>query len=138
MTLGICSDVCVPAQAQFVLPISYGKFDPVQTTRLQIADSQVPIAWDGSAEPFGQITANGDGLAIAGIDMAIDPASIIADVDDPTILFGTPQKSPDGTLWTLKRLGEAGAKGLVGGPVQLTFMTSRGPYVVAREIVGAP
>ena len=138
MTLGVCSDVCIPAQASFVLPITFAAFDPVQTTRLQIAQARVPIAWDGPAEAVGVVSETADGIAISGIDPAIDPASIIADLGDPAILFGAPQKSPDGNLLTLNRLGEAGARGLVGRPVQLTFMTTRGPYAVSREIAESP
>lgn len=138
MTLGVCSDVCIPAQASFVLPIAYAAFDPAQTTRLQIAEAGVPIAWDGSGEPIGAVTATAEGIALSGLDPAIDPASILADLGDPAILFGAPQKSPDGNLFTLKRLGEAGAKGLVGRRVELTFMTRRGPYAVSREIAESP
>ena len=134
MTLGICSDMCVPAQAKFMLPITFGKSDPEPALRLQMAGREQPAEWDQQQEPFGAITATADGLDIAGIDSTIDPASIIADIGDPSVLFAAPQKSPDGTLWQLKLLGGATGKGLEGRPVQLTFTTPLGPYAVTRTI----
>jgi hypothetical protein len=83
------------------------------------------------------VTATADGIRVADPAPAVDPASIIADLGDPALLFDTPQKSPDGRSLTLKLLDEAGAKGLEGRSVQLTFMTAEGPYVVTRQIGAA-
>jgi DsbC/DsbD-like thiol-disulfide interchange protein len=132
--LGVCSDVCVPARASFSLPIADGKADPAQSIRLDQAEAATPIAWDRPGDPVGTVTAWPGGLALTGLDPSIDPATLIADVGDPAILFETPQKSPDGTLWTLKLLGGAGGKRLEGRSVQLTFMTSNGPYAVSRQV----
>jgi len=134
VTLGVCSDVCIPAQAQFTLPLSFGTPDSAQTIRLTQAEAEVPIPWDGPGEPFGAATATIDGFTLADPAAAIDPASLIADIGDPAVLFQTPQKSPDGTLWTVKLLGGAEGKRLDGRAVQLTFMTSMGPYAVSRQI----
>lgn len=133
VTLGICSDMCVPAMAKFTLPIDFGKPDPAQSLRLDQALATVPIAWDQPGSPVGAVSAGPEGLVLVGLDPAIDPASIIADVGDPGLLFGVPQKSPDGNLWTLKLLGGA-TEGLRGRPVQLTFVTAMGPYAVTRDI----
>lgn len=134
VTLGICSDICVPAQASFTLPISYAKADAGQGIRLDQAEARTPIAWDRPMPAFGAVTAIAGGLSLAAPDPAIDPQSLIADFGDPAILFQTPQKSPDGALWTLKLLGGAGGKGLEGRTIRLTFMTPAGPYVVTRQI----
>jgi DsbC/DsbD-like thiol-disulfide interchange protein len=134
VTLGVCSEICVPAQASFTLPISYTTADPGQGIRLDQAEARTPIAWDRPKPAFGAVTATPDGISLAAPDPAIDPQSLIADVGDPAILFQTPQKSPDGTVWTLKLLGGAGGKGLEGRTIQLTFMTPAGPYVVTRQI----
>jgi len=134
VTLGICSDICVPAQASFTLPISYARPDTGQAIRLDQAEARTPIAWDQPTPAFGAVTATADGISLAAPDPSIDPQSLIADIGDPAILFQTPQKSPDGTLWTLKLLGGAGGKGLEGRTIQLTFMTPAGPYAVTRQI----
>lgn len=137
LTLGVCSDMCVPASANLALPIRFGTADPGQSIRLQQAEALVPVPWTGPGEPFGAVTAGADGLELADPDPSIDPGSVIADVGDPSILFDTPQKSPDGAAWTLRLLGGAGARGLEGRTVQLTFMTPSGPYAVARKIAPA-
>ncbi|MEO8758140.1 MAG: protein-disulfide reductase DsbD domain-containing protein [Devosia sp.] len=134
ITLGICSDMCVPAHASFSLPLSFAKPDVGQAIRLSQAEALTPVPWDGAADSVGPVTSRADGLAIAGLDPAIQPDTVIADLGDPAMLFETPQKSPDGPLWTLKLLGGAATKGLEGRSVQLTFMTAKGPYVVTRQI----
>lgn len=135
--LGVCSDVCVPARASFSLPIGAGKADPAQSIRLDQAEAATPIAWDRPGDPVGRVTMAPDGLVLGSLDPSIDPNSVIADVGDPSILFETPQKSPEGSLWTLKLLGGAGGRKLEGRSVQLTFMTSNGPYAVSRQIAAA-
>lgn len=134
VSLGICSDICVPAQASFSLPVSLAKPDAAQGIRLDQAEAQVPIAWDGPEPAFGAVTATPDGIRLAAPHASIDPASLIADVGDPAILFETPQKSPDGDLWTLKLLGGASGAGLEGRTIRLTFMTPSGPYEVTRHV----
>jgi DsbC/DsbD-like thiol-disulfide interchange protein len=134
ITMGVCSDLCVPATASFALPLSFGGKDAEQSTRLQMAAPQLPADWDRAQEPFGPISFSDGHLNISSIDDDIDPASIIADVGDPAVLFAAPQKSPDGNVWSLKLLGEIGAGGLAGRSVELTFMTRRGPYAVTRRI----
>jgi DsbC/DsbD-like thiol-disulfide interchange protein len=135
VTLGICSDICVPAMVKFTLPLSFGAPDSAQSIRLDQAMAKTPILWDQPGQPFSTVTAGLDGsLHLENPDASIDPDSVIADVGDPAVLFETPQKSPDGALWTLKPLGGAAGKGLEGSSVQLTFLTPMGPYAVSRTV----
>ena len=136
-TLGVCSDLCMPVRAHFSLPLDFDKPDAAQTLRIRQALVQVPIDWDLPAEPFGAVVAAADGLSISAPDGRIDPDSLIADVGDPALLFGAPQKSPDGTIWELPLLGGAEGAGLAGRTVQLTFLTPSGPYSVSRTIAPA-
>ena len=135
VTLGICSDICVPTTASFTLPLSFAVPDAAQSIRLDQAMAQTPILWDQPGRPFGTVEAGLDGsLHLLSPDPSIDPASVIADVGDPAILFETPQKSPDGAIWTLKPLGGAAKAELEGSSVQLTFETPNGPYAVTHVI----
>jgi DsbC/DsbD-like thiol-disulfide interchange protein len=135
VTLGVCSDICVPASTRLTLPLSFGPADAAQSIRLDQAMALTPILWDQPGQPFGSVEAGLDGsLHLLSPDPSIDPASIIADVGDPAILFETPQKSPDGSVWTLKPLGGEVRKGLEGSSVQLTFETPMGPYAVTQVI----
>jgi DsbC/DsbD-like thiol-disulfide interchange protein len=139
VTMGICTDVCMPARAEFTLPLSFGKADAAEGIRLTQALAATPIAWDKPDEPFGAVTLSADGkaIALAAPAASIDPATLIADAGDPGLLFGAPQKSPDGTIWTLPLLGGVNGMGLQGRPNQLTFMTADGPYVVSRAVAPA-
>ncbi len=135
VTLGVCSDICVPATAKLTLPLTFAAPDAAQSIRLDQAMAETPILWGQPGQPFGSVEAGLDGsLHLLSPDASIDPASIIADVGDPSILFETPQKSPDGAIWTLKPLGGGVRKGLEGSSVQLTFETSKGPYAVTHLI----
>jgi DsbC/DsbD-like thiol-disulfide interchange protein len=137
VTLGVCSDMCVPAVAAFSLPIAFDRADAGQAIRLDQAEAAVPIRWDGPVGPVGSVTATGDGLTLAGLDPRVDPASIIAEAGAPARLFGPPQKSPDSAIWTLRPLGGGGTGGLEGQTIQLTFNTPSGPYTVSRRIAAA-
>ena len=44
-TLGVCSDICVPAQARLVLPVTEGSPDTANALRISQALADVPIAW---------------------------------------------------------------------------------------------
>lgn len=135
VVLGVCSDICVPATAKLTLPLTFAAPDPANSIRLDQAMAETPILWDQPGKPFGSVEAGLDGsLHLLSPDPSIDPATVIADVGDPAILFETPQKSPDGALWTLKPLGGAVQKGLEGSSVQLTFQTPMGPYAVTQTV----
>lgn len=137
VVMGICSDMCVPAQAEFSLLLSFDKPDAGQGVRLAQALANVPLP---PAE--GVIGDVGFDVASAMLWVTldspdVDPASVIAAPGDSGLLFGAPQKGPDNGLVLLPLLGGSGENGLVGQPVQITFMTPMGPYEVAREVVRA-
>jgi DsbC/DsbD-like thiol-disulfide interchange protein len=142
LALGICTDVCVPANASFELPISFGRADGPQRTRINIAMQQTPLAWDRPDAPFATLEAGANGLVITAPDSAIDPQSLIADIGDPAVLFGAPQPSADRAGWTVPLLGGGDATNLVGKRLELTFNllgSFMAPYSVTAEVAaGAP
>lgn len=134
VNLGVCSDMCVPANATFSLPIAFDKADPAQSIRIDQAMAKTPIPWDQPRPPFGDVIAGpGGSIDIHAPDPSIDPDSLIADIGDPSVIFSAPQKSPDGTLWTLRPLGSVAPR-LEGTSVQLLFVTPNGPYQVTRTL----
>lgn len=133
-TMGICSDVCVPARAHFTLPLDFAAPDAAQALRIRQALVQAPIEWDKASVPFVDVRAGPGGLELRAPDGSIDPDSLIADLGNPAVLFGAPQKSPDENLWKVPLLGGAEGAGLAGRTVQLTFLTPDGPYSVSRTI----
>jgi DsbC/DsbD-like thiol-disulfide interchange protein len=133
--MGICSDICVPASAEFTLPLDLGKPDPGQGLRIEQALATTPIAWTGADEPVGAVTfdAKSGTLSVAVDAARADPLSVIADASQSGHLFGAPQKSPQTGIVTLPLLGGDGA-GLEGQPIQLIFLTRDGPFEVSRRV----
>ena len=135
VVMGVCSDICVPVQARFVLPIRLEKEDVGQTLRLQQAVAEVPIPPQSDAA-IGTATLEDAVLFIPVADGEIDPASVIAASADPAILFGAPQKSPDNGGVIVPVL-TGGGPSLAGQMVEISYMTPEGPFVVHREIMSA-
>jgi DsbC/DsbD-like thiol-disulfide interchange protein len=138
VTMGICSDVCVPVRASFELPLSFAAPDRSQALRIKQALAFAPLDWEGGGDPIPFVTYDlaADALAVS-IGPEIDPASIIADAGLDGQLFGAPQKSPEPNLVLVPLLGGDQGRGVEGKPVRLTFMTEMGPFSVERQVAPA-
>lgn len=134
--MGVCSDICVPAQAAFKLPLDFSTPDRGQSLRINQALALAPAAWEGPTEPVGDIVFDSglNALVVPVDGVELDPLSIIAQADGTDLLFGAPQKSLDGRLVVLPLLGGSGAEGLVGRNIRLTFMTPMGPFELSRRV----
>ena len=135
-TLGICSDICVPAQARLSLPVLDPAPDRANALRIRQALASVPIPWPENPEPAGPVRLTGDGAAIlVEIDSEqIDPQSLFVAGGPEAPLFGAPQKSPQPNLVLLPIMGKTDNSTLEGMEVDLTFMTPRGAFEVSRTI----
>jgi DsbC/DsbD-like thiol-disulfide interchange protein len=134
--LGVCSDVCVPAQAHFSLALHEIEPDRPNGLRIRQALAMAPLEWDGDPQPIGNVELHRDTamLAIRVNDPAVDPASLIAATADGEPLFGTPQKSPEPNLVLIPILGKSDEIDLENQAVQLTFLTGMGAFEVTRTI----
>jgi hypothetical protein len=103
--------------------------------RIDQAIATTPIAAEDDTV-IGAIALGPEGLSVPVQGPDIDPMSVIAATEDPAILFGTPQKSPDNGLLILPLLGGE-RQSLVGQLVEISFMTPAGPYSVTRRIAAA-
>ena len=135
-TLGICSDICMPAQASFSLPLGDTNPDRPNGLRIRQALAMTPIAWTGDTQPIGTVELLVDEamLAVRVNAPDLDPASLIAAMPDGDPVFGTPQKSPEPNLVLIPILGKGAEIGLENQAVQLTFMTGEGAFEVTRTI----
>lgn len=135
--MGVCAEICVPAQAAFKLPLDFSSPDRGHGVRINQALALAPVAWDDTREPIGDVTfdAAQEALVVPVSNSQVDPASVIAQVDGSDLLFGAPQKSLDGKLVLLRLLGGSGTESLVGQSIRLTFMTPMGPFELQRRIV---
>lgn len=135
VTMGICSDICVPVKAAFELPLSFAAPDRSQGLRITQALAEIPLEWDGAGDPVPAVRydAQADALAVT-IAPELDPLSVIADAGLTGQLFGAPQKSPEPNLVLVPLLGGDQGRGVEGKPVRLTFMTEMGPFSVERRV----
>ena len=134
VTMGICSDICVPVQATFSLAVDPTRPDPGQDLRLRQALANVPVPPVDDAI-VGDAVYGPQGLMVSLLSTEIDPDTVIVAADDPHLLFGAPQKSPDSAAVFFSLLGGDG-QSVLGQSIDITFMTPTGPYVV-RRVVGS-
>lgn len=136
IVMGICSEVCMPAMAEFTLPLDFTKADAGQDIRISQALANTPIDWTGPGEPVGQPVFDATaGVLEVPVDTAeIDPESVIADASETGHLFGAPQKSREPGVVALPLLGGDEAGGLDGKSVTFIFMTPNGPFEVAKPV----
>lgn len=134
--LGVCSEICVPAQAKFSLALADAEPDRPNGLRIRQALASVPIPWADDPQPVGDVELQSDAMALAVSigDAGVDPASLIASTPDGEPLFGTPQKSPQSNLVLIPILADGDAVDLAGQEVQLTFMTDMGAFEVTRTV----
>lgn len=133
--LGVCSDICIPAQAKFSLDLT-GQSDMPNGLRLRQSIADAPIAWDGATQPLSELELRTQDrmLAVRVLDPTLDPDTIIAATADGEPLFGAPQKSPEPDLVLLPIQGKGDLAKLVGRDVQLTFITDMGAYELTRTV----
>jgi DsbC/DsbD-like thiol-disulfide interchange protein len=135
VVMGVCSEICVPAQARFSLSVDGAK-DMPNGLRIRQAVAMAPIAWDAGEEPIGAVQYRPADrvLAVWVNDADIDPASLIAASATGEAVFGAPQKSPEPNLVLIPVLGKSDEIDLENRPVQLTFTTGMGAYELTRSV----
>lgn len=134
--MGVCSDICVPAQAAFSLPLDDAQPDRPNGLRIRQALALTPVPWQGDPQLIGSVELRQDaGMLAVHIGSAeLDPMSLIAATDSGVPLFGAPQKSPEPNLVLMPILGKADELDLENQAVQLTFLTGMGAFEVERTV----
>ena len=134
--MGVCSNICVPAMADFTLPLDFSKPDPGHNMRISQALAQAPLPWNGAEAPIGAVALDAaSGFLQVPVNLEeVDPDSVIADASEFGHLLGAPQKSPEPGVVALPLIGGDDGTGLEGKPVRLIFMTRNGPYEVTRRV----
>ena len=134
--LGVCSEVCVPAQARFSLSLTDAAPDRPNGLRIRQALATAPLDWPGDPQPIGNVELLPEAgmLAVHFGGEELDPASLIAATDSGEPLFGAPQKSPEPNLVLIPILGKADEWGLENQAIRLTFLTGMGAFEVKRTV----
>ncbi len=134
--MGICSEICVPAQLRLNLPLAADAPDAPNSLRIRQAMAEVPITWTDEPSAIGEVELlhEDNAIGIRVDDGSVHADSLIAATATGEPLFGAPQKSPHGDLVLLPILGKSDNSALDGMDVEVTFMTDMGAYVVSRTI----
>ncbi|HTO28654.1 MAG TPA: protein-disulfide reductase DsbD domain-containing protein, partial [Devosia sp.] len=134
--LGVCSEICVPAQARFSLSLADAAPDRPNGLRIRQALATTPMQWQGDPQPIGNVElwSAAAMLAVHVGDPELDPASLIAATESGEPLFGTPQKSPEPNLVLIPILGKADESALENQAIRLTFLTGMGAFEVERTV----
>lgn len=137
--LGVCAEVCLPAQAKFSLPLTDASPDRPNGLRIKQALALTPMSWEGKT-PVSEVSMSPDGshLEVRLSGDELDPASLIAATEDGEPLFGTPQNSPEADLVLIPVLAAGHAADLEGQAIELTFMTDHGAFEVTHTVGDAP
>lgn len=134
--IGICSDICLPAQASFTLALADAAPDRVNGLRIKQALAAAPIPWTEGPDPIGAIDyrPGEDMLAVTINDDTLDLSTLIVATESGMPLFGVPQKSPQPGLVLLPILAKSENSALDGATVQVSFMTGMGAFELSRTI----
>ncbi|WP_224701445.1 protein-disulfide reductase DsbD domain-containing protein [Devosia aquimaris] len=135
-TMGICSDICVPAQANFTLTLDDLAPDRANGLRIRQALAMVPIDWTDPRQPLGDVVYDPASamLSVHVGDDAVDRESLIAATSSGMPVFGAPQISPEPGVVLIPVLGDVEGLDLAGQTVQLSFTTGMGAFELSRTI----
>ena len=136
LTLGVCSDVCIPVQWNGALKLDQTKPSIANSFRIESAMAHVPQIDARNERPFSKI-----GVDIEKNQLVITPAadplsnsSLILDLPNSSLLFGLPHSRPELGLLTVESLGEFDLSTLVDQKVQLIYDSAQGPYTQLVKI----
>lgn len=134
--MGICSDICVPAKASFTLPLDPAAPDAGNRIRIKQALAEVPEPVDAEQSPVHDITFDPQTrLLTLRYDPAIvDPETLIAAIEDQSIVFGAASKGRVPGTVQLPLLGRTPAESLAGTQLTVSFMTGRGPLEFTHRL----
>lgn len=137
ITMGVCSDICVPATARLELAPTLADPDSANDFRIRQALATVPLPHDGEGLlGSARFDAEKGALLVELDDPGFDPASMIAEIAESSLIFGEPRVSPDETALSFPLLGRIAAGDLARAEARFTFDTPQGPFEIVRPLSG--
>lgn len=135
LTMGVCSDICVPVTTQFDLALALEAPDSTSDLRIRQALATVPLPHEGEGL-LGDAAFNTEkGAMIVELeDPRFDPASMIAEIAGANLLFGEPEMAPDGASLVFPLLGRFEAGDIGDAQARFTFDTPDGPFEILRPL----
>ena len=136
ITMGICSDICVPANVSLEIAPALDAPDGPNDFRIRQALAAVPLPHDGEGilgEARFDMTA--EALIVELLDPGFDYTSVIAHISSSPLVFGEPEIVAPGRL-SFALLGRAGPEALRGASALFTFNSEDGPFEIVRPLTG--
>lgn len=134
ITLGVCSDVCVPATARFELAPKLDEPDHANDFRIRQALATVPLPHDGEGLlGEAKFDAQAATLLVALDDPDFDPSSMIAEIAGSSLIFGVPEVT-NGAVLAFPLLGRVEVGEMEGAQARFTFDTPDGPFEITRPL----
>ncbi len=134
--MGICSDICVPVQASFSLELDPTAPDAGSRIRINQALAEVPEPIDAAESPVHDIAFDPQArlLSLSYDPAIVDPATLIAATQDPSVVFGAAGNGAAPGTAQLPLLGRTPAESLEGADLTVSFMTARGPLEFTQRL----
>ena len=135
--LGICSDICVPAQARFSLPLDDAAPDRPNGLRIRQALAMTPMEWTADPQPLGDVE----------LQNCFDLLAAMSDRPGMLVISGSlPRGVPDDFYARLVRLAKTWSKKVVldTSGLALQAALTEGVYLIKPnlrefcELTGAP
>ncbi|HHG90582.1 MAG TPA: hypothetical protein ENJ90_08910 [Devosia sp.] len=135
--LGVCSDICVPVFANFELELNLERRDRSQSLRINQAMARVPIPWDQQTDIVEAVAFDqpNQRVLVRLSSPDVDFSSMILSTQNPSIVFGPPQKSQIEGVVSFPKLGESGDDELYELSYIISFMSALGPYEIRQDAV---
>lgn len=135
VTMGVCSDICVPVNARFEVDPALDAPDSASDLRIRQALATVPLPHDGEGLlGDAAFDAEKGAIVVELDDAAFDSSSMIAEIADTALLFGEPEASPGDASLSFPLLGRIDAEELADAQARFTFDTPDGPFEIVRPL----
>lgn len=137
ITMGICSDICVPANARLEITPRLDVPDAPNDFRIRQALASVPLPHDGQGVlGEARFDTNAEAIVVDLLDADFDHSSMIADIADTNLVFGEPEVAKPGQL-VFALLGRADPDTLDDAQVRFTFDSNEGPFEISRPLMAS-
>jgi DsbC/DsbD-like thiol-disulfide interchange protein len=136
ITMGICSDICVPANVGLEIVPTLGAPDGPNDFRIRQALAAVPLPHDGEGIlGAARFDMEAEAIIVDLLEPGFDHTSMIADIANSSLVFGEPEIVAPGRL-SFALLGRAGPKNLGNANAHFTFNSDGGPFEIVRPLAG--
>jgi len=136
LTLGVCSDVCIPVSWSGTLPVDLEQPSLSNNQRLVSALINTPINDERSSAPFQQVGVDleKNQLVFEAAQDELSNSSLIVDLPNQSLLFDAPIILPNSDAITVASLGDFDLSKLIKQKIRLTYDSAEGPFTAIVDV----